>query len=143
MRHYFIAGLLLGVVAVPGAGSIAQEVGAVKTFGDDGRLFSSGKDDYYLLSSKVEDAKDYGWTDYSGQVRIVRHYPGGGYEIIFEDYSTRCGDAGNSSFVAWLKSENAKPAMVDVNPLSGRPKDSEKYSYNLYWAVCSGKFQKF
>jgi hypothetical protein len=66
----------------------AQEMGKLETFGSDGKLYSSGADEYYLLSRQPYASEDS--TGFSGQVRIKKNYPGGGYEILFRDYTARC-----------------------------------------------------
>jgi hypothetical protein len=66
----------------------AQEMGKLETFGADGKLYSSGADEYYLLSRQSYATEDS--TGFSGQVRIKENYPGGGYEILFRDYTARC-----------------------------------------------------
>jgi hypothetical protein len=122
--------------------TIAQADGETKTYGDDGRLFCSGNDDYYLLSRQSEG--DEAATGYVGQVRVVHHFEGGGYEILMKDYSARCRAADRVPFVTWSKAgDDSTPITVRIDHPDRAPKPSEKESYNLYWAVCEGKFRKF
>jgi hypothetical protein len=122
--------------------TIARANGETKTYGDDGRLFCSGNDDYYLLSRQPESDEDA--TSYVGQVRVVHHFEGGGYEILMKDYSARCAAADKTFFVTWFKAgDESNPYTVRINNPHQRPASNKKESYNLYWAACYEQFRKF
>ena len=120
----------------------AQQSDETQEYGTDGRLFSSGADDYYLLSRKAEGNEDS--TGYVGQVRVVHHYQGAGYQILMKDYSARCRAADNTLSVIWFKAgDQSNPYMVRIDHPDRSPASDQKESYNLYWAACYGKFAKF
>lgn len=119
-----------------------QIVGEEKDYGNEGHLFSSGKDDYYLLSRAPKS--DEGASGYLGQVRVVHHYEGGGYQILMKDYSARCKAADGVPFVTWTKAGNDSASItVRIDHPDTRPKADDKESYNLYWAACYESFQHF
>lgn len=124
--------------------AIAQELGPLQTYGADGRLFSSSiSSDYFLLSRQsyiTEDSSGYG-----GDVRIVRKYEGGGFEIILKQYTARCAAPfDNSVQIIWSDpGDEANSTTVNVANAGRSPGADQKDSYNLYWAACKGQFRKF
>jgi hypothetical protein len=115
--------------------------GQVQTYGEDGRLFSSGNDEYFLISrmAKSDDV-----PGFLGQVRIVHHFPSSGYEILLKDYVVTCTAEGNPSAVDWFKTgDHGAAANVAVTQTNFAPKPDVKESYNLYWAACLDKFLRF
>lgn len=142
MRSACFAVVAASILVASIAASHGQQFGEMKNFGDDGRLFSSGSIDYYLLSIQSYMSEDS--TGYRGSVRAVKKYPGGGYEIKLKDYSARC-VAPFDHMVQIVWSEPGKDDSVPVaikNPAKP-PTPDTKESYNLYWAACRGQFQRF
>ena len=137
--------LCLAIIVFYQSLAAAQELGPIKTYGDDGRLFSSGNDDYYLLSIRSYVSEDS--SGYQGKVRIVKKYPGGGYELKFRDFIARC----NAPFdhevqIMWSetgKDDYASIPSVPIKSPNKLPSPDAKESYNLYWAACFEKFQRF
>jgi hypothetical protein len=121
----------------------AQETGPLEKFGTDGRLFSSGQDDYFLLSKQSYVSEDS--AGYSGQVRIVKKYEGGGYEIKLKNFSARCrAPFDNIVAIYWSEPGNEDaPDPVEIKNPNRFPGAAVKDSYNLYWAACYGQFRKF
>jgi hypothetical protein len=120
----------------------ALQDGEAQSYGDDGRLFSSGDDDYFLLSRMTKNEGEI--PGYAGQVRVVHHFSGKGYEILVKDYSVTCAPEGTPSTVNWFKAgDHTAPINVSIKKPSEAPKQNVKESYNLYWAVCFEKFKKF
>jgi hypothetical protein len=118
------------------------QIGEAEDYGEEGRLFSSGSDEYFLVN-KTPDAREAA-TGYVGRVRVVHHYPGGGYEILMKDYVMRCATADNTLSVAWSNSGDENPSVrVAIRDPARAPKSQMKESYNLYWAVCRKQFRKF
>jgi hypothetical protein len=66
----------------------SQELGQVESFGSDGRQFSSAQIDYFLLTRQRYVSEDS--SGYQGDVRAVKKFPGGGYEVILKRYIARC-----------------------------------------------------
>lgn len=121
-----------------------QTTGVTQTYGDDGRAFSSGKDDYFLLSRTQFGENDEDISGYLGEVRVVHHFDGGGYEILLKDYRVACRAEENSATVVWYKTgDHSDPDTVTIRSPNKSPKASVKESYNLYWAACLEKFRKF
>jgi hypothetical protein len=122
----------------------SQDRGALETFGTDGRLFSAGKEDYYLLSRQSYVSEDS--SGYEGQVRVVMHYQADAYEIRLKDYLARCRSYDGMMDVVWFKPEEREQGTgytVAIQKPDKRPGADKKESYNLYWAACNGKFLKF
>ena len=142
MRPSYVTTLAAVVCIAPLNASYGQQSGSTQTFGADGRLFSSGRDDYFLLSARPEGNEDA--TGYVGQVRIVRHYEGGGYQIFIKDYSAWCRSLSGALEFVWSTPGDTASAQSETiaNP-NKRPDTSLKETYNLYWAVCRGQFRKF
>jgi hypothetical protein len=142
---FFRLALRLLAAAVVGGSAICQELGPIERFGADGRLFSSGGDDYFLLSRQRYVSEDS--SGYEGQVRIVKKYPNGGYEIHMRDYIARCvAPFDKQVYVVWaaageMDSKPGEPISI-TNPES-LPNAANKESYNLYWAACHNQFRKF
>ncbi len=144
MRIYsalLVTGVLLSGPSVDLAHS--QEFGPIQTFGSNGRLFSAGDNDYFLLSRQSYATEDS--TGYQGQIRVVKKYSGGGYEIKMRDYIARC----NAPFdhmvqIVWSEpgKEGSEHTVAIKNP-TNFPAEVTKDSYNLYWAACHGQFRKF
>ncbi len=112
----------------------------VQNFGGDGRLFSAGSDEYYLLSRKFKISDD--TIGYSGEIRVVHHYEGG-YELVLRDFIARCKTADGVNDVTWFQSGGGGSlATVRLNPPDSLPNSEVKESYNLYWAVCRDEFQR-
>jgi hypothetical protein len=122
--------------------SNGQQLGEIKSFGDDGRLFSSGSTDYYLLSTRSYMTEDS--SGYQGSVRIVKKYPGGGYEMKLKDYFARCtAPFDHAVQITWSEPGNENSVSVPINNPDKRPTADTKESYNLYWAVCRQQFIRF
>lgn len=131
------------VVAFVGGAGVAQELGASQTYGSDGRQFSAGTIDYFLLSRRSYRSEDS--SGYSGEVRAVRKYPGGGYEIKLKDFSARCfAPFDNMTQVIWSDpGQQGTEHIVSIRRSAKSPGQDNRESYNLYWAACQGVFQKF
>jgi hypothetical protein len=138
--HFWI--LTLGALASP---VFCQEMGRLQTFGSDGRLFSAGPNDYFLLSRQSYVSEDS--SGYEGQIRQVKKYPGGGYEIKLREYIARCvAPFDNMMYVVWYEAgqrEQGASHSVDIKNPGRFPGLATKDSYNLYWAACHGEFRKF
>jgi hypothetical protein len=131
------------LVALIGSVAIAQELGTPQTYGPDGRLFSSDTIDYFLLSRRSYATEDS--SGYDGDVRAVRKYPGGGYQIILKHYVVRCfAPFDHLVQVIWsnLGDENNSNSVDIINPTKLLGQD-RKESYNLYWAACHEQFRRF
>jgi len=115
---------------------------ASEEYGADGRLFSSGSDEYFLLSKTPDQREDS--SGYRGQTRVVHHFRTGGFEILMKDYAAWCVTTDNNPSVAWsnVGDTNAPPVTVPIR-ITRKPKSQQKESYNLYWAACRGKFRRF
>lgn len=133
----------VSVVAVLGSAQsvLSQERGPLQSFGPEGRLYSSGQDQHFLLSRQSYGAEDS--TGYEGQVRIVVKYPTGGYEIKIRNYIVDC--TGEANSVAFRDSGQSDTEYPDAHPVTpGKsPTPRQKDAYNLYWATCHGQFRKF
>jgi hypothetical protein len=136
-------GIVALLFALMGGAAIAQERGTPQTYGPEGRLFSSGAIDYFLMSRRSYATEDS--SGYDGQVRAVKKYPGGGYEIKLKDYVARCfAPFDNMVQIVW--SDPGQEEIGHVVPIKTPakfPGQDSKESYNLYWAACHGVFQKF
>jgi hypothetical protein len=122
--------------------SEAQQGTDAQQYGENGRLFSSGADEYFLLSKMLEQHEDA--VGYTGQVRVVHNYRGGGYEMIMKDYTARCEAADSTFSVTWSNTgDQGVPLVVRIGRPDRKPKSSQRESYNLYWAVCRDKFVRF
>lgn len=134
----------LGLLAIlTGSAAICQERGVPQTYGPDGRQFSSGTIDYFLLSRASYLSEDS--SGYEGDVRAVRKYEGGGYQIILKHYVARCAAPfDNRVQVTWsdLGDEGNSSSVVIVNA-ARFPGEQNKESYNLYWAACHEQFRRF
>jgi hypothetical protein len=136
---------LLIVFAILSSPLSAQEMGALEAFGADGKLYSSGNGDCYLLSRQSYGTEDS--SGFSGQIRITKTYPGGGYEVQTMDYTARC----NAPFDGIVevtvrepgKAETEMGEMVEIKSPERFPGASKKDAYNLYWAACHNQFRKF
>jgi hypothetical protein len=114
---------------------------ASEEYGADGRLFSSGSDEYFLLS-KTSDQRENS-SGYRGQTRVVHHFRTGGFEVLMKDYTAWCVTADNYPSVSWSTTGDANtPVTIPIRSMS-KPKSQQKESYNLYWAACRGKFRRF
>jgi hypothetical protein len=84
-------------------------------------------------------------SGHQGQVRAVKKYPGGGYEIIVKDYIARCyAPFDHMVEIIWSNPGQEDSAhSVAIKNSSKLPEQATKESYNLYWAACHGQFQKF
>jgi hypothetical protein len=141
MRSACFAIMVVSIFVACADVSQAQQLGEVKAFGDNGRLFSPGSIDYYLLSIQSYMTEDS--TGYLGSVRAVKKYPGGGYEIKIKDYSARCvAPFDHIVQITWSEPGTENSVSVPINP-DKRPAADTKESYNLYWAACRGQFQKY
>jgi hypothetical protein len=131
------------LVALISSMAVAQERGIPQTYEPDGRLFSSGTIDYFLLSRRSYATEDS--SGYDGDVRAVRKYPGGGYQIILKHYIARCvAPFDHLVQVIWsnLGDENNSNSIDIINPTKF-PGQERKESYNLYWAACHEQFRRF
>lgn len=122
----------------------AQEVGELESFGQDGRLYSMGSDEFYLVSRQTYGTEDS--VGYQGQIRIVKKYPGGGYEIKMMDYIARCRAVDGDTMIM-LKDTGKGEDEFTKNMVSVRPEQApgaaKKDAYNLFWAACRSQFRKF
>jgi hypothetical protein len=145
MRHRCAWAAACIIAISPFSNSVSsQEMGSLQTFGADGRLFSSGHDDYFLLSRQGYATEDS--SGYEGQVRIKKNHPNGGYEIIMRDYLARCRSYDRMVYVVWFDAgerDQGGGHNVDIKNQGASPGSAEKDSYNLYWAACQGQFRKF
>jgi hypothetical protein len=127
---------------LPDRAGTAQIATAERDYGTDGRLFSAGKDDYYLLTRAQHSSEEGG--SYFGQVRVIHHFEGGGYQILMKDYSARCEPLEYAYLVTWVKAgDDTAPILVRIEHPDKTPKAGDKESYNLYWAACYEQFRKF
>jgi hypothetical protein len=130
-------------IAFLDAAGLAQELGPLQTFGSDGRLFSAGTIDYFMLSRQSYATEDS--SGHQGQVRAVKKFSGGGYEIILKDYIARCNAPfDNMVEIIWSDpgQQGSERSVAIKNP-SKFPGQATKESFNLYWAACQGQFLKF
>jgi len=142
MRSACLAILAASIFVVSTETSIGQQLGDIKNFGDDGRLFSSGSIDYYLLSTQSYMSEDS--TGFLGSARAVKKYPGGGYEIILKDYSARCvAPFDHLLQITWSEPGKDNSVSVPIKNPDKRPAPDTIESYNLYWAVCRQQFRRF
>ena len=120
----------------------AQELGLLKSYGDDGRFFSGGSSDGYMLTRQTYATEDSSGAQ--GQLRIVKKYPGGGYEEFRKEYVARCRSYDNESYVVIHEIGDAKDMDSRlVKTPEKLPGAAAKMAYNLYWAACSEVFNKF
>jgi hypothetical protein len=131
------------LVALAGSAAFSQERGPLQSYGPDGRLFSAGTIDYFLLSRQSYLTEDS--SGYEGQVRAVIKYYGGAFEIKLKDYTARCNAPfDNMVYIAWSDAGvQGSPHTVPVKTPSRFPGEDAKESYNLYWAACHNNFLKF
>ncbi|MBV6486926.1 MAG: hypothetical protein GHHEDOFH_00863 [Pseudorhodoplanes sp.] len=137
--------VVLGTIALVVPPALAQETGPLETFGSNGRLYSGGGDEFYLLSRRSYASEDS--RGYEGQIRIVRKYPGGGYEEQIMDYTARC-FAPFDNMIYVIVREPGKESYDDKDSTEIKspnqfPGATEKSAYNLYWAACHSQFGKF
>lgn len=120
----------------------AQETSNVKYFGNEGKLYSKGHDNYYLLSRQPYLSEDS--AGYNGMIRIEKNYVGGGYEVKILYYIARCNSYDNESFVSLADSGDSDPfESTKINKRNTSPSNKLKPAYNLFWVVCKNIFQKF
>jgi len=123
----------------------AQEMGKLETFGADGKLYSSDPDEYYLLSRQSYGTEDS--SGFSGRIRIKKNYAGGGYEILLRDYTARCFAPFDKLVEVTVrevgKDEFNNNDMVEITSPERFPGAAKKHAYNLYWAACHNRFQRF
>jgi hypothetical protein len=138
-------GIFLAIVSALNFAHLAhsQELGQEETFGTDGRQFSAGQIDYFLLSRQRYVSEDS--SGYQGDVRAVKKFPGGGYEIVLKRYIARCSaPVDNLVYVSWSNpGEQSNPHMVSIKNPGKFPGQDAKESYNLFWAACHGQYRKF
>jgi hypothetical protein len=120
----------------------AQQLGALETYGADGRLYSLDKNEHYLLSRQPYQSEDS--SGYMGQIRFVIKYEGGGYEIKTREYTARCRAVDDQSQVVTYEPgrEEDTSSTAAIHPAK-TPSADMKNAYNLFWAACYGKFRKF
>lgn len=146
MRTAHAAIVTFAIIAQPAISSPAstQAIGALERFGEYGKLFSYGRDEYYLLFRQSYASEDS--AGYSGQVRIYRKYEGDAYEVKLKNFFVKCNEFNGGPFVTWLAPEepdtSAGYQVTIANP-NKVPSADKKESYNLYWAVCHAKFKRF
>jgi hypothetical protein len=142
-RHLVRAAVLALVISVGGKSSLSQEMRPVQTYGQDGRLFNSGTIDYFLISRQRYVSEDS--SGYEGDVRAVKNYPGGAYEIIMKHYIARCvAPFDNNVQVIWSNpGDDSNFNSVNIIRPNKFPGQDNKESYNLYWAACHEQFKKF
>ncbi len=120
-------------------------MGRLETFGSEGRLFSSGGDDYYLLSRQSYLTEDSG--GYEGQIRVIVNYANGGYEQKMQDYIARCNAPFDGMVTVMIRESGEKDydynKSVRIISPGKLPDMSKKAAYNLYWAACHQQFRKF
>jgi hypothetical protein len=135
VRRTAILSLALAAAAFQAS---AQE----QTFESDGRLFSAGTIDYFLLSREPYASEDS--SGYQGDVRAVRKYDGGGYQIFLKHYVARCAAPfDNNIQIVWSQLGTDDQLSVPIRAPNKLPPSDVKESYNLYWAACFEKYQKF
>jgi hypothetical protein len=134
--------LLLSAIFISAA--YAQDNGPLETFGSGGKLYSSGTGDHYLLTRQSYVSEDS--RGFSGQIRIKKNYPGGGYEFVSMEYIARCfAPFDNWVFVSTYETgkEDDGNNRVDIKSAERFPGAAKKDAYNLYWAACHDQFRKF
>jgi hypothetical protein len=135
----------LGTLVI--ASASAQEERPTEKFAGNGKIYSISKlndraEYFYLVSRKFHGNQDS--TFYSGEIRIEVRYNIGGFENRFSDYTVTCTGDDQLNVNFSTAGASATPADLYGKKESSRPKTlSEKGAYNLYWAVCKNKFQKF
>jgi hypothetical protein len=137
------AAIAATLISGPTSITHSQEMGPLETYGSDGRFFSSGSIDYYLLSRQSYATEDS--SGYQGQVRAVKKYEAGAYEVLTKDYIAQCFAPFDKLVqVTWSTpgQENTEHSVEIVNPAKF-PGETKKESYNLYWAACHGQLRKF
>jgi hypothetical protein len=140
-RHW-LATWATALVALSGA-AWSQEMGPIQTFGNKGRLYSSGSDDYFLMSRQSYATEDS--SGYEGQLRLVKKYEGGGYEEKLMDYIARCNAPFDHNTYVVVREAGSEEYGDSVNIATPEkfPGQTKKPAYNLYWAACHGQFSKF
>jgi hypothetical protein len=126
-----------------GMSAYGQELGSVKSYGDNGRLFSGGSSAAYLLTRQTYATEDSSGAQ--GQLRIVKKYSGGGYEEFRKEYVARCRSYDSENYVV-IHEIGADTKDMDSKPVKTpdkRPAAAARMAYNLYWAACSDVFNKF
>lgn len=88
----------------------------------------------------TEDSSGFG-----GDVRIIKKYEGGGYEIILKQYIARCFAPFDKMVqVIWSDAGDENNSItVDIVNAGRFPGEGKKDSYNLYWAACHEQFRRF
>jgi hypothetical protein len=142
-RHYAV--FVFAALVALAARAFSQEIGPIQSYGPEGRLYSSGPDDSYLLTRQSYATEDS--TGYFGQIRIVKKYENGGYEEKIMDYSARC-IAPFDNMVQISIRESGKDewdgtGIDDIKNPERFPGAAKKDSSNLYWAACHQQFRKF
>lgn len=138
-----VTALILFVFATPG---YCQIKGTEFSFGEEGRLYSKGEDDSFLL---WQQNGYYGGHEYaSGAIRTRKKYEGGGYEDQRLHFYITCTREGISNFVSVVslseREDSPKPlAVIGIERPDKRPSPAKLAAYNLYWAACRAAFQKF
>ena len=123
--------------------AVAQDLGDIQSYGQDGRLFSKGNSDYYLLTRQSAGTDDS--AGFVGQVRIVKKYAGGGYEEVTENYMVRCKAINRRTEVMTFKQEEKPDSanLIEIDNPDRKPSKNKIAIYNLYWATCREQFAKF
>jgi hypothetical protein len=120
---------------------VTQSSRTNETFGDKGRLYNTGSDEYYLLSRRRYATEDS--FGYEGRLRLVRKYEGGGYEEKLMDYTARCNAYDKLIYVVVGEAGSEEHGNVDIKNPEKFPGEAKKAAYNLYWAACHGQFRRF
>jgi hypothetical protein len=143
-RLYFA---VLFCVALNISARSQEDVGPLETFGTEGRPFSTGRNDYYLLSRQHHLNEDF--NGYDGRVRKIKRFEGGGYEIELKEFVIQCSSPAHpdmTSYVIWYddgQKDISEGYQVDIRNPTKFPGEGKKDSYNLYWAACHKQFRKF
>ncbi len=133
-------------VRIVGPGSLQRQEGPVQIedLGEDGKLYSReqlGTDliKRFVLNRRRVNGED-GYS-YDGKIRIVTEILGGGYTNQEVDYESICAAADGDPYVAVGEGDDQKRVVIDPNLRS--PEQTTRSAYNLWWATCKNKFQRF
>ena len=150
--RYLCSAILLTVTSLNAISALADSLGQVESFGDDGKFFSKSVNatetrSYYLLTRQTHVSETV--NGYEGDARVVIENKNGGFEVKLFHYGVYCTVTGNhpsvSPSVIFSEHHQELQFGTDNHPVDRTmtPAASKRISYNFFWAVCQAKFNKY
>ncbi len=149
IRATQLATLCIPVIGLFGP-ACAQVAGQVQSYGQSGKLYYVYRTpdvtiERYLLTRKMYSGED--GFGYEGDANVVYTYYAGAFETRLISYSVACSGADQTQLEARTYQGDPQSPInsrsVTILKSMLHPTEADKDEYNLYWAACSGVFQKF